>query len=85
MPGDGKDLQGRRYLTFKQAKPGTLVQVDGDFTCIRKGARRTIKQDTTVPKWQRLWIHCDCGRHYLDGQADFDKGQFYVGIYSVSK
>lgn len=75
------DLQGRPWLTFTEAKPGTAITFDGDFTCIKKGAVRTAQRDTTKPRFCQLWFRCNCGRHYLDGQKDFDGGKFYVGIY----
>jgi hypothetical protein len=80
-PGMTKDLQGRPWLTFAQAKPGTWVRVDGDFTCIKNGSWRMIRCDKTRPKYAQLWIRCECIRHYLDGQASFDGGKFYVGLY----
>lgn len=73
---NGTDLQGRHYLTFGEAKAGLAVTVDGDFTCIRKGSRKLLRK-----RPNGLWFRCDCGVHLLDGQADFDGGRFYVGVY----
>lgn len=81
---NGVDLQGRRYLTFTQAQAGTPITVDGDFDCVRKGIQRVLIRDRRNLKGQQLWFRCDCERHYLDGQADFYGGRFYVGIYPVT-
>ena len=72
----GADLQGRRYLTFEEARAGRSVTLDGDFTCARKGQRKLLRKSPSG-----LWFRCDCGTHLLDGQEDFDGGRFYVGIY----
>lgn len=70
------DTFGRPYLTFDEACRGLRVELDGGFTCARKGARKTLRG-----RGDRLYFHCDCGHHFLDGQADFDGGKFYVGVY----
>lgn len=75
----GTDTNGRPYLTFKQAKAGRSVRLDGGFHCVRnKGAARQLRKGPSG-----LWFKCACGTHLLDGQADFDGGQFYVGVYPV--
>jgi hypothetical protein len=73
---NGTDLQGRKYLTFAEAKAGRSVILDGDFTCAKRGARKILRKSH-----RGLWFRCDCGKHYIEGQEDFDGGEFYVGLY----
>lgn len=75
----GTDLQGRSWLTFDQAKAGRSVTFDSDFTCVRKGYRRQLRNSPNG-----LYFKCDCGTHLLDGQEDFDGGRFYVGVYPAT-
>lgn len=68
-------VEGREwYLPVADAAVGAWVHVDGDFTCIREGARRRIREDDAG-----LFINCHEGQHYLDGQIS-DCGEFYVGM-----
>ena len=70
-----KDLQGRPYATALQAVPGRIVQVDGDFTCLPKGAVRKVLGTVEEP-----YIRCSCGYHLLAGQLS-RCGRYYVGLY----
>lgn len=72
------DVQGRKYLTPEEARVGTEVQVDGDFTCLSQGECRTIKEDEEGA----LYIDCKEGHHHLDGQLRFEgKKGYYVGVH----
>ena len=73
------DIQGRPYLTPRDAKPGTVVQCDGDFTCIGPGERRMIKKSDEG----FLYLDCRLGMHSLNGQLSEDGGH-YVGLYKAS-
>jgi hypothetical protein len=75
----GTDIQGRPWLTFEAAQAGRIVTFDGDFTCVRKGARRVLHKSPNG-----LYFRCKCGTHLLDGQVDFGGGRFYVGVYPAS-
>lgn len=57
---------------------GTSLSVTG-FTCIPDGSIRVVESDEKG----ELFIPCDEGRHYLDGQIDFDTGETYVGLSIV--
>jgi hypothetical protein len=70
------DIKGRKYLTFKQARAGIKVELDGDFTCARKGSKKLLRKSPNG-----LWFRCDCGSHLLDGQEEYNGGKCYVGLY----
>lgn len=53
---------------LKNLKPGDKVVTDGGFTCMPESVIRTVFADEIG----NLYICCDEGRHYLDGQEDFD-------------
>lgn len=73
-----RDRQGRKYATVEEVHEGLQLECDDAFTCISTGRVVTVNKDSVG-----LFIPCDEGRHYLDGQLDFDGGQFYVGLYPV--
>ena len=64
------------YLKASTVSTGTAVRCLG-FTCIPDGAIRVVK-DTGGG----LFIDCDEGTHYLDGQFDRDAAgnEVYVGL-----
>jgi len=66
-----------KQANINSIKPGDEVILDNGFTCMRAG-KALVKSDG-----DRLFISCDDGRHYLDGQIDGDDGQM-VGIYVVA-
>lgn len=71
-----KDLQGRAYATVAEVKAGTILQADGDFDCLGKGANVTVfTGDGGV-----LCFECAAGHHKLEGQLS-DDGTYYVGLY----
>lgn len=72
------DTSGRPWATVKQVKKGTIVETDGDFTCIKKGTNREVKENVFG-----LYIDCKEGGHQLDGQLSED-GTHYVGLYYVT-
>ena len=72
------DLNGRPWATVAKTKEGSKVEVDGDFTCIRKGEVREVH----THKDGGLYIQCAEGTHLLDGQLSEDKTH-YVGLYHV--
>lgn len=76
-----RDLNGRPYALVSEVVEGTILECDGDFTCLRAGDQRVVK---TVDG--RLSIDCDAEGHDLDGQLAIDeesKVEFYVGLYVV--
>ena len=54
-------------MKMSEVKPG-----DGGFTCIEPGATLVVGEDLSVP--------CAVGKHFLDGQVDFDDGDTLVGL-----
>lgn len=67
------------FAKVSETKAGDVLVADGSFTCISAGAKRTVQQD----KNGALWIGCNDGRHYLEGQAD-DANRHYVGLYRAA-
>ena len=53
---------------------GDKLVVDAGFPCIPNWSRRTVRYDE-----HGLFIHCFDGRHYLDGQIDYETNT-YIGF-----
>lgn len=70
-----KDKDGREYAKLSQLKAGDPVEVDTGFACLYPGIH-------FVSQWQdgRLYLHCNDGQHFLDGQTD--NGEDIIGIYA---
>lgn len=69
---NGKDKQGREYAKVANVKAGDLIQVDGDFGCIKPWSVLQVQKG--------LYITCEDGLHDLASQIEDD---FYVGIYPI--
>jgi hypothetical protein len=63
-------------VKFDDVKAGDILISDGGFTCIRKNARCIVREHTPGGA---LYIPCDHGVHYLDGQLDHSTGEL-VGL-----
>jgi len=70
------DKFNRPYARLSALKPGDIVQVDGDFDCIQPWSRVPVLRSS-----HGLYVPCDKGHHYLDGQAD--DGDSLIGVYHV--
>jgi len=46
-------------------KPGDKLKADGGFSCLKLGEIRTVQSAE-----DGLFITCNKGRHYLNGQTD---------------
>lgn len=68
------DINGRMYSMIDFTFKGSLVEVDGDFTCMPKGKVNEVLQDDEG----HLFIPCSEGRHYLSGQIEEN---YYIGLY----
>lgn len=68
-----RDNKGREWAKIQQVKPGSVLECDGGFTCMRNGETRTVGRDI-----HGLFISCTEGHHYLDGQEEED---YYIGLY----
>lgn len=71
------DLNGRAYATVEGTRAGDVLEADGDFTCIRKGAKLVVEE-----KDGYLSVPCRHGGHDLAGQISSEDGtSFYMGLY----
>ena len=59
-------------MKLSEVQPGDVLIADGGFTCIKPGAQLVVADDLSIP--------CACGKHFLDGQVDFDDGDTLVGL-----
>jgi len=71
-----KDKQGREYARMSDLKEGDEVTVDGDFTCMLPWSQAEVLGDE-----DGLYILCEEGQHYLQGQLDYQDDDSLVGIY----
>lgn len=69
------DLNGREYARANQVKPGSILEPDCDFACMKKGERKVVEVFN-----EELFIPCDRGKHFLAGQLNFQLTH-YVGLY----
>ena len=53
----------RPRVPISDVKIGTVLFTDDGFTCMGPGRMRTVYRDE-----HGLFVTCDDGRHYLDGQ-----------------
>ena len=72
------DTHGRLWLTKREAKPGTIIEVDDGFNCITKGRKTTLYEDHDG----LLYFQCEDGKHFIEPNACY--GRFYLGIYCVA-
>lgn len=57
-------------------RAGSRVVLDGGFTCIKLGSKRTILRDKNG-----LYFKCAKGKHYIAGQL---QAQRYIGMHCVT-
>jgi hypothetical protein len=67
------DTRGRPWIKKKDLRDHLTVELDNGFTCHKSGPTVIRKQG------DHYYFSCNCGIHYLDGQAE---GDHYVGIYA---
>ena len=66
--------------TFEQGEPvkyvdlevGDTLIVDDRFECLPKDLLVTVQEEDDPENNDPLYVNCKCGRHYLDGQIDWD-------------
>jgi hypothetical protein len=68
------DKLGRAYARLSETKAGDMVVPDDDFGCIRGGAAVEVKAGE-----HGLYVDCEEGPHYLEGQDDGD--DHLIGMY----
>ena len=66
-------------MKLSDLKAGDIVTIDSGFTCMKAG-NHLVHSDVHG----QLFLKCDDGRHYLDGQEDFDTGEL-IGIVAKEK
>ena len=71
-----KDVDGREYAKQPELKAGDRLQVDDNFDCMEGWSAKEVEADE-----KEFYVHCSCGRHYLDGQGEFDDD--IIGIYKL--
>jgi hypothetical protein len=59
---------------LEDVKPGDVLIADGGFTCLTENGRCKVREDE-----HGLYVICDEGKHYLDGQLD-DDGTGIIGF-----
>ncbi|MCQ8781674.1 hypothetical protein [Mangrovibrevibacter kandeliae] len=69
------DTRGTEWARLSDLKAGSQVRLDDGFTCGIAGARVDVAEDEGG-----LFVACDHGHHYLDGQLA-DDGDHLVGVY----
>lgn len=61
------------WLKFSDVKAGDKIQADRGFTCIAPNAVLEVRSCD-----HGLYVNCDEGKHFLDGQENADG--FLVGL-----
>ena len=63
-------------MKFADVKEGDVLIADGGFTCIEDGAKLTVFKHSD----NGLYVLCEEGEHYLDGQIDWVNFEELVGF-----
>lgn len=73
------DMLGMNWarVPISAVHPGSKLVCDDGFTCMKDHAVRTV---WAAPNGGGLYVRCDDGQHFLDGQES-DDGVFYVGFW----
>ncbi len=69
-----RDRDGRYYAPLSSLAHGSIVSLDGGFTCHEAGTTQVFKD-----RDGRLFFKCSDGKHYLESQDDGDG--YCVGVY----
>jgi hypothetical protein len=64
------------FANIRNLRAGSCLCADGGFTCIKEGAILEVQAEAD----ESLFVPCDDGKHFLDGQIDDDGGEV-VGFY----
>lgn len=65
---------------------GSKLKTDAGFTCLPDGVE-VVVGNKIIKGRNNLYVPCDCGKHFLDGQISFpSQGAIphYVGFYLVN-
>lgn len=75
------DNNGRAWAHSNTCKAGDVLICDGGFTCMKEGQEVEVHVDPEREGVEALFVTCEDGAHYLDGQLDFDGCGSFVGLY----
>ena len=73
--GIERRIKKGRWANLKTLKPGDRRFTDGGFPCMPDGELKVVRSDDNG----QLYVACQHGKHYLDGQDDGD-GKL-IGLY----
>ncbi len=60
----------KQPVVFSELQPGDIIVAEEDFfTCMEGGDKVVTKNEPNS-----LYVKCDSGDHYLDGQIDHNTG-----------
>lgn len=59
-----------------EVKEGTILIADEGFTCIPSYQECEVKSHPNG-----LYVECEEGQHFLDGQIDFESKTTYIGFH----
>lgn len=70
-------------MKLDEVKTGMIFRCDGGFTCLCENELVVVNQDNKRTGIESLYIRCDDGEHYIDGQVDFDDQETLIGLEYV--
>jgi hypothetical protein len=62
------------FVNMKDVKSDDVLIADNGFTCVKPGPVKICEDE------HGLFFSCECGKHYIDGQLDFDGSDQLVGL-----
>lgn len=75
------------HMKITDLKPGEIIFADGGFDCLSLNHACEVKRDDSPKESWESGLYVDCcgeehgpGRHYLDGQLDWDDHETIVGF-----
>lgn len=88
-------IDGRPWASLSSLKPGDILFADSGFTCIRTSHHKQVMTERSPLR--RLWdlisfskqrnhdlfVLCDCGQHFLDGQLPGEDNDSLVGFWNA--
>jgi hypothetical protein len=78
------DKQGNAYANVSEIIAGSKVRVDDGFLCMKENSLHEVQLSDEEDTKGNLFIDCEHGKHFLDGQIAFDpkdKTSYYIGMY----
>lgn len=62
-------------MKVSEVKLGDILIADGGFDCLKENQHCEVKADG-----DELYVECSHGKHFLEGQCDFETGTKLVGL-----